>query len=380
MRRGKPFYTLYLAILLGLFLTVGTVSVWGFAEEELGFRDQDGTYYPPSGDFPANRISTIHDDLTLALAVAAGFTVTDSQTLRIWDQLVDSEVLPSNPVSYTYGNAGFYAPPNPILACVGRNHARQIWPTGHFDPATASVTSRFGPYSPFFHFPHLNGADLQALHDWAWGSANTLEGYEVYAWGRLNDFTLMQAVENDGCIITRTVTISMPVPAGSLEAFATYVHSLADAYSHADCLRALAANNPPAPWGTHTVPALGDTSIYACDYNPTNPQNDDAHGREFGSVYTDTQRTIAAARAVYVQLAARSLAREGVVTPLPLTTTLTVSGTETTLDGAIVHFVTTWNYDEPAHRRAYMDSLVEALLSQPRKAIKRVYLPLVLSW
>ena len=378
MKRRIPFYAVGLALMLGLLLTGGVISVSGFAEEELGFRDRDGTYYPPSGDFPENRISTIHDDLTLALAIAAGFTSTDSHTLRIWDQLVDSENLPSTPASYTYGNAGFYTPPNPLVACIGKNHARQIWPTGRFDPNTSAVTSRFGPYSPFFHFPHLGGSDLQALHDWAWGITNTLEGYEAYAWGRLTDLTLMQTVQNDGCIITRTATISMPVPAGSLEAFATYLHSLGDAYSHADCLDALAANTPPAPWGTHTVPTLGDTSIYACDYNPTNPQNDDAHGREFGGVYTDIQRTIAAARAIYAELSARSLAREGVYVPLPLTTTLAVNGTETTLDGAIVHFVIDWAYSEPANRRGYVDSLVQALLSQPRVLIKRVYLPLVL--
>ncbi|RME81202.1 MAG: hypothetical protein D6775_14235 [Caldilineae bacterium] len=303
---------------------MSTVLVWGFAEEELGFRDRDGTTYPPTGAFPEGRISTVHDDLTYALAIAAGFTITDSHTLRIWDQLVDSEVLPSTPISYTYGNAGFYDPPNPLVACIGKNHARQIWPTGHFDPATSAVTSRFGPYSPFFHFPHLNGADLNALRAWAWGETDTLVGYEAYAWGRWSDFTLMQAVQNNGCVITRTVTISMPVPAGSLEAFATYLHTLGDAYSHADCLSALAAQTPPAPWGTHTVPALGDPSLYACDYNPTSPQNDDAHGREFGSVYTDTERTIAAARAIYAELSARSLAREGVYVPLALTTTLRV--------------------------------------------------------
>lgn len=378
MKRRIPFYAVGLALMLGLLLTGGVISVLGFAEEELGFRDRDGAYYPPSGDFPDNRISTVHDDLTLALAIAAGFTLTDSHTLRIWDQLVDSENLPGTPISYTYGNAGFSAPPNPLAACIGKNHARQIWPTGRFDPNTSAVTSRFGPYSPFFHFPHLGGSDLQALHDWAWGFTDTLKGYEAYAWGRLTDLTLMQAAQNAGCIITRTVTIDMPVPAGSLEAFATYLHSLGDAYSHADCLNALAANMPPAPWGTHTVPTLGDASIYACDYNPTNPQNDDAHGREFGGVYTDTRRTIAAARAIYAELSARSLMDEGVYAPLPLTTTLTVSGTETTLDDAIVRFVTGWDYDEPTHRREYADSLVQALLSQPRAWIGRVYLPFVL--
>ncbi|HHH40679.1 MAG TPA: hypothetical protein ENK56_01580, partial [Chloroflexi bacterium] len=97
----KQRWLLYAVVALGLCLAVGAVSVWGFAEEELGFRDRDGTYYPPTGDFPEGRISTVHDDLTLALAIAAGFTITDSHTLRIWDQLVDSEVLPSTSVSYT---------------------------------------------------------------------------------------------------------------------------------------------------------------------------------------------------------------------------------------------------------------------------------------
>ncbi len=378
MKRRLVLSTIGASLALLALLMIGVRFAAGFAEEELGFRDRDGTYYPPTGDFPEGRISTIHDDLTYGLAIAAGFTVTDSHTLRIWDQLVDSEVLPSDPVSYTYGNAGFYDAPNPLLACIGKNHAHQIWPAKRFTE-TASVTSRFGPYSPFFHFPHLGGADLQAMHDWGWGITTTLVGYEAYAWGRLSDLTLMQAVENNGCIITRTVTVSMPVAAGSLEAFATYIHVLADAYSHADCLDALANHDPPAPWGTHTVPALGDSSIYACDYNPANPQNDDAHGREFGGVYTDTERTIAAARAIYAELAARSVAREGVYVPLPLTTTLVVSGTATTLDGAIERFVTGWNYDEPDKRRAYMDSLVDALLAQTRAQIMRVYLPLVLS-
>ena len=94
MRWPRTYVALTLGLVVGVCLAVGALTVWGFAEEELGFRDRDGTTYPPSGDFPDNRISTVHDDLTYALAIAAGFTVTDSHTLRIWDQLVDSEVLP----------------------------------------------------------------------------------------------------------------------------------------------------------------------------------------------------------------------------------------------------------------------------------------------
>ncbi|MBN1318296.1 MAG: hypothetical protein JXA42_22635, partial [Anaerolineales bacterium] len=152
--------------------------------------------------------------------------------------------MPSTTVSYAYGNAGFYDPPNDVLTCIGKNHFKEIWPTGRFDDESSSVTSRFGPYSPFFHFPHLGGSDLQAIRDWGWGVTDKLIGYEAYAWGRLVDFSLMQAVENEGCMITRTVEISMPVTAGSLEAFGTYLHALGDAYSHDDCLQALAANTP----------------------------------------------------------------------------------------------------------------------------------------
>jgi len=345
----------------------------------LGFIDSDGTLYPASGSFPDNRISTIHDDLIIVLATAAGFSPADVQTIRIWDQLVDSETLPTAPTYtpiYSFGNDGFYTAPDPATdpACVGKNYGNQIWPTNGFDAASSSTTSRFGPYSPFFHFPHLNGDDLKALHDWAWGLTDKLQGYEAYAWGRkLLDLTLMQAVQNNGCIIIRPVEIKMPVAAGSLQAFGTYLHSLADAYSHKDCLAALAAVSPPAPWGTHTVLALRDTSIPACDYNPSKPTNEDAHGREFGSASPDdAQRTIDAARAIYAEMSLRSRTMEGISTPLALTDTLIVDGKVTTLDEAIVHFVTTWNFDQASLRREYLkDSLLPALNTT------RVYLPMI---
>lgn len=380
MKKRIFFRLAVLTGLLGLLLVLGVVSVWGFAEEEIGFLDIDGVEYPPVRDFPDDRISTVHDDLTFALSLAAGFSVTDSHALRIWDQLVDAEVLTGTWV-YSYGNAGFYTPPDPDIDCPGGTyHAKQIWPTGRFDPASSGVSSRFGPYSPFFHFPHLGGADLQALRDWGWGITTTLTGYEAYAWGRMLDPTVMQAVKNQGCIITRTATLSMPVQAGSLPAFATYLHSLADAYSHRQCLAALAAENPPAPWGTHTVTSsialLGDDSVPACDYNPTSPTNTDAHGREFGSG-SDTRQTIDAALAIYAELSTRSMMREGVYKPLALTTTLTVSGSQTTLEQAIIYFVTAQNYDNPRYRRDYMAALVTDMALLPRELASRVYLPVI---
>ncbi|MBN1315484.1 MAG: hypothetical protein JXA42_08450, partial [Anaerolineales bacterium] len=124
-------------------------------------------------------------------------------------------------------------------------------------------------------------------------------------------------------------------------------------------------------------PAIGDSSINACDYNPTNPENDDAHGREFGGVYSDTQRTVEAARAIYAELARRSILREGIDYPLPLSTTLIVDGSETTVDGAITHFVTGWDYDSPADRRQYVFNLITAIQGLDRTTIERIYMPLV---
>lgn len=88
------------------------------------------------------------------------------------------------------------------------------------------MTSRFGPYSPFFHFPHNNDRDLGALHDWGWGLTDTLATYEAYAWGGPAEFTVMQA----SCLYTRTTVITTGIQVGSMEAFATYLHSLADYY------------------------------------------------------------------------------------------------------------------------------------------------------
>ena len=227
-----------LSLLIALLVLDGAAIIWAFAEEPLGFRDIDNHYYDPASGYP--EISTVHDDLTFAMALAAGFSTADSHTLRIWNQLVDSEALPSSVVSYTFGNAGFYTPPDDNSLCSPGTHTQKVWPTSGFDASTSSVTSRFGPYSPFFHFPRLDGWEIKSLHDWAWGITSTLSGYEAYAWGQVGVKTAFQAMKpGDGCAITRTAAISMPVQAGSLKAFATYLHSLGDSYSHAACMTAL---------------------------------------------------------------------------------------------------------------------------------------------
>lgn len=342
--------------ILGLLASVMLVSA--FAEEHITFRD------PHTGELTDDEISTIHNDLTYVLALAAGFDVTDSLTLQIWNQLVDSEQLgPDEAISYTNCLGAFPEPPDPDVVCQGKIHNHLIWPMwDKMQDSERCTTSRFGPYSPFFHFPHNNAAELGALHDWAWGLTDVLYGYEAYAWGRPLDMTIMQAT----CLYTRPVTITMGIAPGSLEAFGTYLHSLADYYSHRDCIAAM--DDMGMPWATHTL-----TGCPPCDYNPFHYSATDVHGREFYT-YTDSLRTDEAISHVYRELVARSLQREGQYYPLDLTTP--ISGTQT-LGNLLSAFVHTWDYDHPEERRALADQMASAILAQ-REPMYRAYVPATL--
>jgi hypothetical protein len=350
------------AISVALF--AGVALAFAFAEEPLTFRD------PYTGQLTDEEISTIHDDLTYVLALAAGFSVSDSITLQIWNQLTDSEALgPGEAISYTNGGGAFYPVPAPDVVCRGKAHSTGIWPRPADMVISTSVTSRFGPYSPFFHFPHQNAQELAALHDWGWGLTDKLIGYEAYAWGAPTDLTVMRA----SCLYTRTAVITAPMAAGSLEAFATYLHSLADSYSHLECIAALDALGKP--WATHTTPPI-DVSVPACDYHPRTPQADDVHGREFYT-YTDSLRTDAAIEHVYHELTARSWQREGRYYPLGLDERLAAAPGSPTLADALSAFVHTWDFNGAAERRAYADQLAAAILVQ-RRPLRRTFLPATL--
>ncbi len=346
-----------------LFLILGSSLVWAFAEEPVRFRDP---YTGQTGDdWP--EVSTIHDDLTYALALAAGFDVDDAITLQIWNQLVDSEQIgPGDAVSYTNCTGGAFPPePDPDVVCGLKPHGHLIWPMklNMKDPGRC-VTSRMGPYGPFFHFPHPK--DLDALHDWAWGLTDQLEAYEAYAWGGPGEFLVMQA----SCLVTRTAVVTTGIQPGSLEAFATYLHSLGDYYSHRECIEHM--DELGMPWATHTL-----SGHPACDYNPSDPQPDDVHGREFYT-YTDSLRTDEAIQHIYQELVARSQQGEGRYWPLDMNTPLTGLDGSPTLSETLSTFVHQWQFQQAAQRRAWLDTVVPAILAQrqPRHAL---YLPLYAS-
>ena len=362
--KSLPMGRLLLAI--GLALVVGVAIAGAFAEEPVGWRD------PATGTtYDGVDVGTVHDDMTYVLALAAGFNITDAKTLQTWNQLVDSEALPGAVVSYTNGGGAFYTVPNSQTICGGSAiaHSQVIWPRWDSFTVTDSVTSRYGPYMPFFHFPHISGTlatrDIGALHDWAWGLTNTLVAYEAYAWsapGPQNS-TVMQAT----CRYTRTAVITTSIAAGSLPAFATYLHTLADGYSHLDCITLM--DSLGMPWPTHTTPEI-DGSYPACDYHPRNIQADDVHGREFYT-YTDSLRTDLALRAVYAQLVARSLAGEGSYPPLDLNAPISSTAT---FSQALSTFVHQWDFNHAAERRAFADHLAQLVMMQRY----RIYLPVML--
>jgi hypothetical protein len=342
-----------------LLLLICVSLVRAFAEEPITFRD------PYTHETTDEEISTIHTDLTYALALAAGFTVQDAITLQVWNQLVDSEQLgPGEGISYTNCLGAFYPTPDASTVCTTTQGLAQVaWPAwSQMQDAQHCVTSRFGPYSPFFHFPHPG--DLQALHDWGWGLTSDLVGYEAYAWGAM---TVMQAT----CRYTRTAVITTSIEAGSLPAFTTYLHSLADYYSHRECIAAMDALG--MPWATHTN--LFVNNIPACNYSPSNPNKHDAHGREFGTAsITDSQRTDEAILAVYSELVVRSQQREGVYVPLSLDTPLQAMSGTPTLRDALYAFVHNWNFDQPQNRRDFADQIAHAVLAQ-RQAIQPTATP-----
>jgi hypothetical protein len=156
---------------------------------------------------------------------------------------------------------------------------------------------------------------------------------------------------------------------GSLEAFATYLHSLADSYSHEKCQEE--TDKLGWAWPTHTYPyppiPVTET-ITQCNYAPFDMLQsigDSHHGREFGTEWPeDSGRTDEAIRAVYAELRLRSEQMEGVYQPLSLDTPLTGRFHKLTLDEAVHYYVHTWNFDEPQPRRNYANQLARVILAQ----------------
>jgi hypothetical protein len=330
--------------LAGALFITASILAGAWSEEELPFID------PYTGEvYTATTVSSIHFDLQYALNICAGFSITDARRIQVTAQLVDSGEV--GPYSICSGSL----PETPAARDVCGLPLNTVFPASDQIEGPGCFTSRFGTFSPFFHFPRDNPQELGALRAWAFGESTILTGYAAFAFGGV------QVVEARCTLTPTTVIDTGDVAAGSLDAFAIYLHSLGDSWSHKDCIAALDAAGEP--WGTHT------NEYDACNFT--------AHHREFGSADNDTNRTEAGVRAIYQELKTRSLAREGQYLPVQ------ESANNGWLDSQITAFVHNWDWDGAEERRllaATVASSCRAMqTSDPayQRAPQHRYLPLI---
>jgi hypothetical protein len=353
MKCLKTLFTAASVVVLCCVALGWTERAFSFAEEPIGFKDPRS-----KREWTNHKISTIHSDLVYAMAVAAGFSDRNSATIEIWDQLVDSEKLgPGKGTVYSNCLGSTPHAPDPKGFCPPGTYDKQIWPNKDFTD-TSCATARIGPYGTNFHWLYRDDSrsplsdddrnHIQNVKKWAWGETDTLWGWAIFAWGGWDEGLLTAK-----CRYSHWEEINTGIKAGTLEAFATYIHTLADTYSHEDCLNTNGAYETYYPWLTHTIINNSSCSedgngvcLPKCYYNPDIPHNGDQHGVEFGPTETEeSQRTLDGAYAVYQELVERSSKREGQYKPLDLDATILSSMQgQPTLRQAIYNFVTSWKY------------------------------------
>jgi hypothetical protein len=366
MRSHGKFVVVFCLVVICCVALGAAERAFSFAEEPIGFKDPRSHLV-----WQDDKVSTIHTDLVYALALAAGFSEEDAGTIMIWDQLVDSLKLgPGSDVVYT--NCLGSTPPapdpsDPGVCDNGGELERQIWPTKEYEDSSCT-TDRHGPYATNFHWLHQTDDEIGEAKKWARGEKDHLEGWAVYAWGGYTESLL-----NARCQYKRWDVIDIGIRPGTLEAYATYLHMLADTYSHVDCLNSVGGLYP---FVTHTQQQDdSDQCPYCsnCYYTPPIPHNGDTHGQEFGdpaSTGKRAHRTYEAAIAVFNALTERSIEREGVYVPIKLADTLPMMG-GVTLDQAIRNFAYTWAYQNQhlganpgeyaENRRAYAERIAVAV-------------------
>lgn len=324
------------SMLVALILACGlSAAVWSYGEENLPFVDPaDGSVYSDT------LVSSIHFDLSYALAICAGFTEADAREIQRTTQMSDVPLLGP----YRLEGGALPTPPPAAAVCQGAPALTLTFPVTRNLECPGCFTSRWDAFSPFFHFPHDTAAELGQLRGWAYGEVPQLVAMAVYAY----DEEPLSDVLDAECYYTPTLAIDTgAIAPGSLAAFGIYLHGLGDAWSHRDCIAEIDARG--GPWGTHT------NQLPACAFT--------AHAREFGTGSPDdAARTLDGIHALYDALKARSQLREGAFVPVE----------ESAMGGWLARqldtFVHEWGYLMPQPRRALAAQIADrcAQVRMPR--------------
>ncbi|MCB1036217.1 MAG: hypothetical protein KDD47_20505 [Acidobacteria bacterium] len=309
-----------------------------------GYAGEAGSGNGPAQAYAGLAVSTHHTQLTRALAYCAGFPALSdrrnpinplvapeeaqwAEVIALNDELTDQGTITGadadgNPVGPVWTNLNttdwsYQLPSNAEVGCaeapalvypILQNQALanlvgqltgNMPPQPFWDPQSGWFTHRFGPWAGQFHFPQDDGLadDLARLRAFATGQSTELEARSLYGFGAQGANTW-----SGSCYDQRLETLATgSMKPGSVEAFATYLHSLGDSYSHRMCREHWQHRQTP-PWYYHT-PA---NSLQAtCAFND--------HTFEFGC--PDTRRragflegTVQGAIAVFDELVGYALA------------------------------------------------------------------------
>ncbi len=390
--------------LLLLFTLMKTASlVSGWAEEGTELKPLD--YFDPLDTTPiASRttytpgVSSIHFDLVGALAIAAGFSVTDAATIQAYSQGTDSGKLPGANAVYRFDADPAKYPVAPSISsvmpstnCPSPATTAPTVTIGSTDVMTENgntieeFTSRFGPYGVFFHEPHNRPDELGAIHDWAFGTTDVLTGVVTFgysstvtsAWPPIYSAKQMGNIyASTACFVTETVRIDTgSIQPGSLKAIGIYLHSLGDHWSHQECISATDSLGLPFAAHVYTPGIRFDDPLYPCRW--------DDHKAEFGpsTTFPESDRTYSGTIQVYQALYAYAL-QSGHTLYRPISLTAEGDHIRDTIYDFIHNTGSAMNTTNEPTRRTVADELrtwaLQTRASNPAYWKFRLYLPVVL--
>jgi len=384
-RNRRRWIMLVFSVLVPLLAAYGLLrflpSAW--SEEEISYFDPLDYSPLDQRETVSPTVSSIHFDLVGALAIAAGFSITDAATIQAYSEGTDAGNLPTvNPV-YTFdADPNNYPVPPPITSVITSTICPSPATTGP-DVSMGSTdqmsclecfTDRFGPYGVFFHMPHNRPSELGAIEAWALGLTDTLVGQVIFGYSSTVAFEWQDPAyniyETTPCFVTETATIDTgSIQAGSLPAFGIYLHSLGDNWSHKECIAA--ADSEGYPFAAHVKVDGPQDPLWPCRWTH--------HKVEFGDpqLFPDSNRTFSGTLALY-----DALTRFAAQSERPVYRSIPVTAEGNHIYNTLYTFVHTTTVRHPEVRREIADELrnwaLETRESKPDYWLNRLYLPLTI--
>ena len=380
---------LIVALLTFLLLTLSMIGpLSGFQAQ--AWSEENIDYFDPldyrpldERDYVSPNVSSVHFDLVGALAIAAGFDMTDAAIIQAYSEATDAGPLPeenpiyafdADPANYPVAPPITQVTPSDICPSPETTAPTVTMGSANFDmmECPECFTDRFGPYGVFFHMPHDSADELDAIHDWAWGLTDALIGKVTFGYSSTAQFDWQgtaNVYETTPCFVQEYHVVDTGgIEPGSLQALGIYLHSLGDYWSHNDCLAA--ADALDLPFAAHVTVTGKTDPLWDCRWTH--------HTVEFGDAdrFPDSNRTFNGVLALYQALIDFAQQSERpIYRPIPLT------AEDNHIYDALDQFVHASTYLRPRPRRVIADELrqwaLETRETNPLYARERIFLPIL---